>query len=45
MSIVYAYFFDQFMFDEELNAIELSAAFVILFVAIFVSYHKLRRKA
>ena len=43
MSIVYAYFFDQFVFHEKMNAIELSGALVILIVAIFISYYKLRQ--
>ena len=44
MSIVYAYFFDQFMFHEALNGIQLVAALVILTLAVSIGVYKLRIK-
>ena len=41
MSIVYAYFFDHFMFHQTLNGISLGAALVIVLVAIGVAFYKL----
>ena len=41
MNIVYAYICDQLLFHEQINAIELVAALVILIVAIGVAVYKL----
>ena len=43
MNIVYAYFCDQVFFDEKLNGVELTAALIILFVALGVGIYKLRK--
>ena len=43
MNIVYAYFCDQVFFDEKLNAVELTAALIILLVALGVGIYKLKK--
>ena len=45
MNIVYAYICDQLLFHEQINAIELVAALVILIVAIGVAAYKLNVQA
>ena len=44
MSIVYAYFFDQFFFHQTLDGLALAAALVILVSAFSIAVYKLKLK-